>query len=195
MLMAMQDRNGVFRALHRTWLQPDGSAKAPVTPSKMMAGPAWGAAVWLSPWYGTAAEHAYAGEGGETMLSVQMALCDGEERRELGFYAVGSLGNLAGAGSLAAGARAPFHPDRLDAKGNRLRLPTEVPEMSRPGFLPPPRTRRITLCEDNDNKDQASAEALYRRAANRWAMMGLKVDRAKPRGGEDFNSMLAKLTD
>ena len=96
---------------------------------------------------------------------------------------------------MVAAARAQFHRDRLDAKGNRLRLPTEVPEMSRPGFLPPPGTHRTTLCEDNDNKDHASAEALYRRAANRWAMMGLEVDRAKPRDGENFNSMLAKLAD
>ena len=53
-------------AVHRTWLLPDGSAKAPLEPEKMMLGPASGGAVQLS----APAQKMVIAEGLETALSV-----------------------------------------------------------------------------------------------------------------------------
>jgi putative DNA primase/helicase len=57
-------------AVHRTWLTPDGRAKAPVEPQRMSLGPVAGGAVRLTP---VAAELAVA-EGIETALSVVQAV-------------------------------------------------------------------------------------------------------------------------
>lgn len=53
-------------AVHRTWLLPDGSGKAPLEPAKMMLGPASGGAVQLS----APAQKIVIAEGLETALSV-----------------------------------------------------------------------------------------------------------------------------
>ncbi len=53
-------------AVHRTWLLPDGSGKAPLEPEKMMLGPASGGAVQLS----APAKKMVIAEGLETALSV-----------------------------------------------------------------------------------------------------------------------------
>lgn len=53
-------------AVHRTWLLPDGSGKAPLEPEKMMLGPASGGAVQLS----APAQKMVIAEGLETALSV-----------------------------------------------------------------------------------------------------------------------------
>ncbi len=53
-------------AVHRTWILPDGSAKAPLEPEKMMLGPASGGAVQLS----APAQKMVIAEGLKTALSV-----------------------------------------------------------------------------------------------------------------------------
>ncbi len=53
-------------AVHRTWILPDGSGKAPLEPEKMMLGPASGGAVQLS----APAKKMVIAEGLETALSV-----------------------------------------------------------------------------------------------------------------------------
>lgn len=53
-------------AVHRTWLLPDGSGKAPVNPKKMMLGPALGGGVQLSE----PAQTMVVAEGLETALTV-----------------------------------------------------------------------------------------------------------------------------
>lgn len=57
--------DGAIVALHRTWLQRDGSGKAPVEPAKMHVGPRKGALIYLSAIAGAMT----AGEGLETTLS------------------------------------------------------------------------------------------------------------------------------
>jgi putative DNA primase/helicase len=57
-------------AVHRTYLAPDGSSKAPVTPDKMMLGPAHGGAVRL----GAMDDALMIGEGIETCLSACQVL-------------------------------------------------------------------------------------------------------------------------
>jgi hypothetical protein len=61
--------DGQAVAVHRTFLAPDGSGKAPVDPQKMMLGPCRGGAVRLAP----AAEHLLVGEGIETCLAAMQA--------------------------------------------------------------------------------------------------------------------------
>jgi len=69
MLAAISDAKGRMLALHRTYLAPDGSAKAPVQPPKMTLGQVAGLACHL----GTAKNEIAVAEGIETALSVQLA--------------------------------------------------------------------------------------------------------------------------
>jgi hypothetical protein len=56
-------------AIHRTYLSPDGSGKAPVTPQKMMLGPCRGGAVRLA----ISSKKLMVGEGIETCLTAMQA--------------------------------------------------------------------------------------------------------------------------
>jgi hypothetical protein len=69
MLAAVSDAKGRMLALHRTYLTPDGSAKAPVQPPKMTLGQVGGLACHLGKPSGEIA----VAEGIETALSVQLA--------------------------------------------------------------------------------------------------------------------------
>jgi hypothetical protein len=69
MLAAISDAKGRMLALHRTYLAPDGSAKAPVQPPKMTLGQVGGLACHL----GTPKNEIAVAEGIETALSVQLA--------------------------------------------------------------------------------------------------------------------------
>src|ERR1700722_19770697 len=69
MLAAISDAKGRLLALHRTYLAPDGSAKAPVQPPKMTLGHVGGLASHL----GTPKNEIAVAEGLETALSVQLA--------------------------------------------------------------------------------------------------------------------------
>ncbi len=60
---------GKPRAIHRTFLAPDGTTKAPITPQKMSLGPCKGGAIRL----GSATDLVMVAEGIETALSVMQA--------------------------------------------------------------------------------------------------------------------------
>jgi hypothetical protein len=47
-MVSAMTRGSVFAAIHCTWLAPDGSGKAPVTPAKKMVGPVRGSAIRLA---------------------------------------------------------------------------------------------------------------------------------------------------
>jgi hypothetical protein len=68
MLAAVSDAKGRLRAVHRTYLAPDGQGKAPVQPPRMTLGPVGGFACHLAE----AAKELAVAEGIETGLSVQM---------------------------------------------------------------------------------------------------------------------------
>ncbi len=59
-----------FRAVHRTWLAPDGSGKAPLPVARKVLGAKSGAAIRFAP----ARARLLVGEGIETTLSVRQAL-------------------------------------------------------------------------------------------------------------------------
>lgn len=98
MMALMTDSHGIGAAIHRTFLALDGTAKAPVEPSRMMWGETKGSAIRL--WRGEtqlgpeeAARHGLIDtlalvEGIEDGLSLALA-CP-----ELRIWAAGSLGNL-----------------------------------------------------------------------------------------------------
>lgn len=180
----MQAADGRVRAVHLTYLAPDGCGKAevvdPVTgevlPAKKMRGAPWGCAIRLAP----AAEAMDFGEGIESSGSVQIAT-------GLPCWAAGSLGNLAGAGK-GTGRR---HPSKVLADGRPMLLPSALPDMDRPGIILPalPLVATATLLEDADSDPHVMA-ALMERASRRYAAEGRRVERARPPEGFDFNDLM-----
>jgi hypothetical protein len=70
MIAAVTDLSGAVTGVHRTWLTPDGSGKAPIdTPRRAM-----GALLGHAVRFGAASDVLAAGEGIETMLSMRCAL-------------------------------------------------------------------------------------------------------------------------
>lgn len=69
LIAAVTDDHGTITGVHRTWLAPDGSGKAPVaTPRRAM-----GDLLGMGVRFGTARSVMIAGEGIETILSLRMA--------------------------------------------------------------------------------------------------------------------------
>lgn len=193
-------QNGLDRVcgVHITYLAADGGGpgiptKAPVAPAKRMRGAVGGCAIrlcaLLDPWAdrigGVAVSMAVRAmmgtslglaEGIETALSVMALLPTPVPPIWVG----ASLGNIAG-GGLGKGHRHPTEPGRL--------VPSSVPDMHRPGLLPPSRVRDITLYEDADG-DALTTRALQDRAAHRFHAMGLRVRRVRAPEGGDFNDAL-----
>ena len=65
MVGARRNAAGVFKAVHETFLAPDGKGKAPVDPQKRFVGPCKGTSIHLAP----VARRLVVGEGIETTLS------------------------------------------------------------------------------------------------------------------------------
>jgi hypothetical protein len=70
MIAAVTDLSGAITGVHRTWLAPDGSSKAPIDTPRRAMGDLLGHAVR----FGAADDVLAAGEGIETMLSLRCAL-------------------------------------------------------------------------------------------------------------------------
>jgi hypothetical protein len=183
MLAALQWPDGRFAACHVTWLQPDGSGKLVLFDDagerrkvKKVFGMARGAAIRLA----APAERMQGGEGIETTLSVASAT-------GIPGWCSYSLDNLAG-GGLGDG---PFYPDkRKNRAGRWMRLPSRVPDMARPGFLPPAECRRFTLLGDGDTRDLLALEAKLVRGCRRFIQMGIEADYSMSPRGTDFNDLM-----
>lgn len=91
-----------LRAVHRTWLQPDGMGKAPVAKPKMMLGPAKGCAIRLWKGAGELTPEAAAKKGVLAPLILQEGIEDGLTaaiaRPEYRVWAAGSLAGMGGLG-------------------------------------------------------------------------------------------------
>jgi hypothetical protein len=72
LIAAVTDLSGAITGVHRTWLDPSGSGKAPIATPRRAMGHLLGNAVR----FGTAQDILAAGEGIETMLSLRDALPD-----------------------------------------------------------------------------------------------------------------------
>ena len=70
MIASVTDLDGRITGVHRTWLSPEGSGKAPIDTPRRAMGDLLGHAVR----FGTAHDVIAAGEGIETILSLRMAL-------------------------------------------------------------------------------------------------------------------------
>jgi putative DNA primase/helicase len=108
MVAEVVDVNGVFIGMHRTFLRPDGSAKADVEPQRASLGSLWGGAVRLSP----IGDELVVGEGIETSASAGELL-------GLPAWAALSAGNLANGVVLPAEVRAVVVAADADPPGER----------------------------------------------------------------------------
>lgn len=176
LLAAMQDRAGRFAAIHITYLQSDGSGKLALfespgvmRPAKKVRGSPGGAAIRLTPAY----DRMVVGEGIETTASVFGVVPHG--------WAAYSLDNLSGAG---------FNSGPRNPRDRRRRLPSELPDMARPGMLPPAQCRHVTYLGDGDTKDLPMLEQKLRRAVRRALQLGFQADYAITPEGTDFNDLV-----
>lgn len=176
----MQDQRGRVRAVHITWLAPDGAGKAEIPDpdhagrllsAKKMRGRPWGCAIRLGP----AAANMMLSEGIENGLSGLFA------RPDWSVWVAGSVGNIAGAG-IGTGAPHPEKPGR--------NLPTTRPDFSRPGIMMPPECRRLVILGERDARDQASIDAQIARAGQRFTAAGIDVRVAWAPDGCDHNDVL-----
>lgn len=183
----IQRPDGVPMGLHITYLDDEGRKldlvdqdTGEILAARKMRGEMAGGAVQLRR-PGTVLG---IGEGWETCLSVLQAAMRrpaGDRYRALPVWAALSLHNFAGGGK---GMGAP-HPD-----DPRQRLPSTVPDLLRPGLLPPTGVREVVLIEDGDTKDLAVGRAIGDLAANRWRARGLIVRRIMAPRGLDYNDLV-----
>ena len=177
LLAAFRSLDGEFRALHTTWLDTETRDKLALTsaegeplPAKKIRGRIERACIPLYP----PAERMLVAEGIETALSVSMAT-------GIPCLVAGSLTHLAGRG-IGQGHR----------RKNGSILPSTLPDMAHPGFLPPKECRHLIILADSDAKDLEAAEALLRRAVIRLTRMVERVQVLRAPAGKDFNDMLCK---
>ena len=178
MFAAVQGPDGRFAALHITYLEPGGAGKLDVkargfpdgAKAKKVRGRPWGGAIRLFP----AGPRTAFAEGIETALSVAQGA-------GVPAWAVYSLGNFAGSGR----GQGAIHPERPGK-----RLPSRIPDMERPGFVPPAGVAEALWCEDGDSGDAHAAAAQVACGLARWTALGLTALVARPGDGMDFNDVL-----
>jgi DNA primase len=127
MLARVDDSDGNFLAVHRTWLLPDGSGKAELEDQKMSLGPVRGGAIRLAP----AAPVLAIAEGIENALTAIPAGCAARSAVSAGGLAsvvlppiVAEVVIVADNDANGVGQRAAQKAvDRCHARGLRVRLP------------------------------------------------------------------------
>jgi DNA primase len=157
--------------VHCTYLEPDGSGKAPVSKAKQIFGQFGACAIPLS----APALDLVIGEGIETTLTALIA------RPGAQAWCAGSLNNLAGLGRRERTPRP--HPTREGAF-----LPSPWPDHGQPAITLPDGVRRVWIIADADG-DVPSVEALVTRARRRWEGRGRAVRIVWPPAGQDLNDI------
>lgn len=195
MLAAFTKPDGRFAGVHITWLAMDGGDKMRLVhpdtgerqTAKKMKGATFGSAIRLSEPQGCMC----GGEGIETTLAgmAGAGIQNG--------MAAGSLDNLAGAG-LGPGPRirpewhvrlSKVFPGETDTRDGRHRLPPTLPDMSRPGMLPPRDCLEFLVLGDGDTKDALMLIAKLDRAVNKLTRIGVEASWVTSPRGKDFNDM------
>jgi hypothetical protein len=187
MVALIRDAAGTIIGLHRTYLdpveptklKPPGDPKR--NPTKKILGEHRGGSIALSM---PSPRMAY-GEGIETTLSWR-ALGYGAEEG-YGLASLVSLGNMAGSatGSIP-------HPTLVQHDGRPRAIPNGVPDLERPGFLPPADVIDIVLIGDGDSEAVGTRMRLltaarrYVSAAARTLAVHMSPD------GLDFNDALLR---
>lgn len=199
MVAAVQGPDGGLIAAHVTWLQKrgDGSwGKAeladPLTgeilSAKKILGPYFGGAIRLVPTIGPTLR---GGEGIETCLTFLGALRRGGRGDPV--WCLGSLGNFAG-GAVGKGPKKPgTREEVVSASGRTMvrwqRRPSPMPDMSRPGFVPPKGVQRFGWIGDSDGKDPEDGRLTVERGLARYRRLGVDPFATWAAPGMDFNDM------
>jgi len=178
MVAAIQAPDGIFSAVHRTWLdldQPKGKARIidPATGTaqdpKKTLGSKKGGAIRLT--HVRAAPTLIMAEGIETTFSAWMA----QPERDAMFWVGCDMGNLAGRKQKGKGLRYAGLPDLGDAEA----------------FVPPPDVKHLIFVMDGDSDPRTTRADML--AGCRRAMVlrpGLKAQIATVPEGKDLNDIL-----
>jgi hypothetical protein len=189
-MVAGVQRGGKIVGLHRTYLKPDGATDPHKAIAKKMLGDCWGGAVRLAPADGTG--RLATSEGIETGLTFQGWKRLAGDR--LPVWAALSMGNIAGAGDARMQRRAPAHSwkrltdPKTGADRGPMKLPTEYPDMDRPGLILPAWCKELIILADGDSDPEITG-ALMNRAARRFQAGGVTVRIAWPPAGLDWNDV------
>jgi len=193
---AIQGPDSRFMGLHRTWLDPrlgtadmprEASGKAqiaapdgtPLVSKKMRAGKQGGAIRLHEFGPGPGEKIFLAGEGIETVETVFQSASRDFERNYCA-WAAGDLGNLSGAG---------LGPSTPHPTGLRLRVPSDEPDPSAPGLMPPREAEAAILLGDSDS-DSFVTRARLCCAQKRWARAGWLTGIFMADADMDFNDMI-----
>lgn len=178
MLAAIRNAQGDIIGVHRTYLDPDGRGrlKPPGDPkrnaAKKVVGKVMGGLIWLSP----PRPLLVVGEGIETSRSGFLLGIGGADAA---VAATVTLGNMAGAPT----ENMP-HP-----KLPRRSVPNGVPDMERPGFIPPQVVEELIFLGDGDS-DRPFTLAQLLLAGRRQRAEGRQAFFAMARDGKDWNDVL-----
>jgi hypothetical protein len=198
MLAAIVNDAGKFSGVHITWFDPRRPGRkaeivdpdtGQVMPAKKIRGSKRRAAIRLCPPAGPDAFRLVAGEGIETVLSVQMAERERPVGRRTAYWSLIDLGHLGG----KAVGTVP-HPSltRADARGRiiPLRVPGPEPladperDLALPDWI-----EELILLGDGDS-DRFTTEMTLKRAAARWQHPRRTIRIAWAPDGRDFNDVL-----
>jgi hypothetical protein len=201
MVAAVQGPDRALCGIHRTFFKPPGTERPDKAVAKKMLGNCWGGAVRLAPLLDPAGQPLRPAPCGGASLAVSEGIETGAwvlgaYRRAgspLPVWAALSMGNIAGAGDERMQRRAPPHSfkRRVDREGvdrGPVILPTEYPDMERPGIILPPEVRELIILADGDS-DPEITRALMARAARRFQADRVTVRLAWPPAGTDWNSL------
>jgi len=202
MVAAVQGPDRALRGIHRTFFKPPGADRPDKAVAKKMLGNCWGGAVRLAPLLGPDGEPMQPATGGGATLAVSEGIETGAwvlgayraTGSQLPVWAALSMGNIAGAGDERSQRHAPAHSwkRRTDPRSGQdlgpVILPTEYPDMSRPGIILPREVRELIILADGDS-DPEITRAMMNRAARRFHADGVTVRLAWPPNGTDWNSL------
>lgn len=185
MMAAIQGPDDKFMGVHLTWLDlANPGKKATITapdgtrcPAKKVKGLAKGGAIRLIG--SKNGETLIIGEGIETTLSVWLALRKHGKHGPYAAWSSVSLGNMSGGG---LGPSTP-HPS------GRGWVPSEVPDPTAPGMMPPAWAPKVILLGDGDS-DPLVTRARMQCARRRFEAAGHEVNVHFAPQGKDFNDMV-----
>lgn len=201
LLAAFIRADGRFGGLHMTFL----SAAAPpakaeladpetgeMLPAKKMRGSKTGAYIEVAraPAGTEAVRRLVIGEGIETVLSLRSAFIHGgRDISDMGFWAAGDLGNMAGRATETVA-----HPALKTPSGRPQRVPGPVPDPDDRGLTIPDHIEELLLLGDGDSEPVLTQNAMIR-AARRYNRPGRVIRIVFAPVGMDFNDLLQSDMD
>lgn len=182
----IRDFSGAIIGLSQTYLEPNEPRKwtptgSPTNSPTKIRGEKKGGMVWL----GRKAETLALSEGWANVLAWHQL---GYGPEDVALAAAIDLGNLAGGSTGSCD-----HPVLTDADGRKVKMRNGQPDMNSPGVILQEGVKSIILVADLDSETYATAAQL-RTAVNRFRAVGITVDIAWPRCGQDWNDTLIART-